>query len=109
MKFRKNILNVLLAIILATLSFTVTIEKYTKDYINRDSINYKAKEYEQEKYILRIHNGKIAAFKKDCETPFEIFDAPVINLPKEDLKALEKGIEADDYSILQKIAEDYIS
>ncbi len=61
------------------------------------------------KYVLRIHEGKLAVFIGDKKQPEIIFDQYVHLLPDVDRRELEKGIEVENYEELLRLIEDYTS
>ncbi len=63
-------------------------------------------EYE---YILREHDGRLAVFLKDKDTPEMIFDVYVRLLPEYDRGQLNQGVYVKDYEELISRIEDYIS
>lgn len=63
----------------------------------------------EERYVLKTQNGRLAVFKQGGNTPFIVTETMVENLPKEDQKNLENGIEVLGDTDLRKALEDYCS
>lgn len=64
---------------------------------------------EQEYYILKSYNNKIALFSSQRESPIEIFDIYTDSLPDYDKEKLRQGIKAYSEAELNKILETYLS
>lgn len=64
---------------------------------------------EQEYYVLKNHNGKIALFSSKSEIPIKIYDIYTKSLPEKDTQELNKGITAKSEAELNKLLETYLS
>lgn len=60
-------------------------------------------------YILKDYNGKIAVFEPSEDTPEQVLDVYVQNLPTMDQQMLKSGIEVDSEQELRNLIEDYDS
>lgn len=60
-------------------------------------------------YIIKAEDGKIAVYKKGDTAPYIQTDTFVRSLPKGDIMRLEKGIEVTGRENLKKYLEDYCS
>lgn len=63
----------------------------------------------QQIYIIKECNGKIAVYKKGDFAPFMTTDTMTANLPKSDVLNLKNGIEVTGDAQLQKALEDFCS
>ncbi len=61
------------------------------------------------KYIVRAYQERLAVFRPDAETPEMLFDVYIATLPDYDQALLEQGIPAENYQVLMRLIEDYIS
>ncbi len=64
---------------------------------------------EQEYYILKNHNGRIALFSSKSEIPIKIYDIYAKSLPEKDTQALNEGIKAESEAELNNLIETYLS
>lgn len=76
------------------------IQKFNKKENTGTSNNY---------YILKNHNGYIGVFNLYELEPIMVLDTHISLLPEYDQKQLEIGVIAENYDILTKLIEDYIS
>lgn len=60
-------------------------------------------------YTLSEYDGKVALYRRGCETPIEIFDVYLSTLPDEARSQLAVGITASSDEEAEKLIEDYTS
>lgn len=60
-------------------------------------------------FILGIHEGNIALWKKGSDDPVRVFPYRAGMLPPEARSALEKGIPIESIEQLEALAENYLS
>ena len=58
-------------------------------------------------FVLKTYQGKVALFRENSSTPYQILDLEVYLLPDADRQALEAGILAENEEELKKILEDW--
>lgn len=63
---------------------------------------------QNEYYIIKEYDGKIAVFSNNFDKPIHTLDSPYVrDLPEYDRELLEEGIVANSKDELTKILEDY--
>ncbi|MGN0620401.1 MAG: hypothetical protein ACI4I9_00915 [Porcipelethomonas sp.] len=60
-------------------------------------------------YYLKAYDGELAVFRGDSETPYRRLDVSLSLMSEYDRSALEKGIYAENESVLNRLIEDYTS
>lgn len=60
-------------------------------------------------YIVGQSNGKLAVYKPNVSSPFEVYDIYLSSLPAEEQQRLKAGIPIYDEASLAKLLEDYTS
>ena len=58
-------------------------------------------------YIVKEFNGRVAVFQSENDSPVQILDCIIKDLPPDAVKALATGIEVNSINELQKIIEAY--
>lgn len=58
-------------------------------------------------FVLKTYQGKVALFRENSETPYQILDIEAYLLPDADRELLEQGIFADSEEELLKFLEDW--
>lgn len=61
------------------------------------------------KYLMKNHDGRLAVFQAQEQSPLLVFDIYVSTLPEYDQRLLQEGIPAEGEEQLTKLIEDYIS
>lgn len=79
--------------------------------LNNDITIYENEEIsnQNETYIIKEYDGKVAVFKNKEKTPSTIYESYISLLPIEDQQKLLNGIKVDNTTDLQRIIEDYTS
>ena len=60
-------------------------------------------------YILKEYDGKLAVFRENQSKPYQVFNVYVKTLPAFDQGQLKQGIHVDGDDELSSLIEDYIS
>ncbi len=68
-----------------------------------------AEKREEERYLVKDCEGKIAVYRKGEQKPFMTTGTYTLSLPRSDSKKLQKGIEVAGKAALQRVLEDYCS
>ncbi len=80
-----------------------------KDENSAEIINEVSSSIESYRYVLKEYEGKLAVFEYGSETPYEITEIFIHNLPDYDIILLSEGINVTDNKQLESLLEDYTS
>lgn len=93
---------VLLASVIASANFELKEEKLTQTLSEQKANNNK-------EYVVKNHNGYVAVFKEQSNSPMLKTDTLVNSLPYDDQEKLQNGILVQGDTSLRKCLEDYCS
>lgn len=96
--------NIAVSIIVALFLLSLS-EISARDSLTR--INAGVKTESESLYILREYNGLVALFENGKNTPREVYDVLVSDLPETDIAALKAGICISSDEQLRQVIEDY--
>lgn len=103
---KKHILIISSVVILSTILNVSALSDAAE--LNKAKKTTENASVEEDKYILKDYNGRIALFFQNETKPIEIYDVFTSSLPESDAKALKDGVSVTDDK-LKKILEEYTS
>ena len=103
---KKRLVTILCLIAVLAAGFILSCIPDEREWAAKES---KAAEINEENYILKEYNGRIALFTKGKSKPHMIFNVYTDNLPDMDKFKLKDGIEAKSREELRRLIEDLTS
>ena len=77
--------------------------------IGTDENSFVLSQNKNNRYILGVYEGKVAAFDSGSAVPIYVSSRRISDLPEQDRLMLEKGIIVSDQKKLTELIEDYCS
>lgn len=110
-KLRAFLIGCCLIVVMLFLVFTIPNQSISQEKINSEESSEISSEVDTQPtlYILKDYQGQVAVYKPSEDTPMEILNIYVQNLPLKDRELLSTGINIHSDQELRSTIEDYNS